>query len=152
RHAVGHAATCGEDEDGNRILPLAQPAEEGEAVAARQSEVEHQEIIGIDAERIEGPLGAIHTIDRETLCAETVVKRGHERSVVLHDEEPHDFGRIPERLDRFQHLRRAVRVHHFTLCSWKGHYALSKVVMPSLRVPSSPAWPHPLRPVPPAPR
>ena len=88
---------------------MAQLPEEGQPVVARQPQVQHQEIVGIDAERIESALGAADTVDRETMRGESVVERCDESSIVFHDEEPHEFARIAERTDRCQHHRSALR-------------------------------------------
>ena len=89
---VGDLAARGEDEDGHRVLPAAQGPEQGEAVHAREPDVEHDEVIGVHVQQVEGGLGARRAVHREAARGQPVAQCREEGAVVFDHEQSHRPG------------------------------------------------------------
>ena len=121
---VGDLAAGREDEHGHGVLAAAQSPEQGETVHAGEPDVEHDEVIGVLAQQVEGAFGARRTVDREAARGEPVAQCREEGAVVFDHEQSHRFGGRTSSIAEPDSGRKAgsarlSRAGAFTLSSWK---------------------------------
>src|SRR3989441_562880 len=86
---VGDLAAGREDEHGHGALAAAQSPEQAQTVHTGEPDVEHDEVIGVHAQQVEGAFGARCTVDREAARGEPVAQCREEGAVVFDHEQSH---------------------------------------------------------------
>src|SRR5215813_3625881 len=89
RDAVGHRVARGEDQHRDREPALALAAQQREAVAPREPEVEQQQLEGLAAEHRFGGARLVHPVDREALALQARAQRLADHRVVLYQQQSH---------------------------------------------------------------
>jgi hypothetical protein len=83
--AIHFVALGGQHDDGDRVGRTAQAAADGEAVFARQHQVEHDQVVQLALQRAIHALGIRHGLDREPLVGEVALEQLAQAQVVIDD-------------------------------------------------------------------
>jgi Ca2+-binding EF-hand superfamily protein len=118
--AVDVIALRGEHDDRDVVGALAQAPADGEAVFARQHEVEHHQVVAYAREASVHGLRIGHRLDRETLLGQITLEKIAQAQVVVDDED----------------LLAGVRLHDSMLAAARAHSASLQVVT-SRRLPET---------------
>ena len=100
--AVGNAIARRNDDNGRGAPVVAQPAQHGKSIAARQTQIQQQRTEGRGRQRRQRSAPVLHPIDHVPLLAQSVLDCLTEHGVVFHQQDPHRCdSSAPTR--RFQH-------------------------------------------------
>jgi hypothetical protein len=91
--AVGLGVARGGDQHRRAVEPGAQRAQHAQAVAARQAQVQHHQVVGVVTQRGVGHVAITHPVDGVMLGAQQVQHGLADHRIVFHQEQAHGQAR-----------------------------------------------------------